>query len=387
MNNRSLTRFSRTLFALSLVASTLLGCQKLDPAQVVAGGKPAASGSRAGSAVDLPKIDYTGALSEEQKSLVVATVDGQNITQGELLNNAGSALFRMRTELANKEYMTMRKGLEELIDKQLLAKEAAARGTTAEELLKTEVAARLTPASDEELMGFFEQNRRRFPPTATFEEHRAELAEVYMGRKGEAVKMEFLKGLREKSQVKVTLPYPELPTVQVSVDDDPRKGIAEAPVTIIEWSDFQCPYCKKNGETLKQVKDRYGDKVAIVFRDFPLPFHDKAPKAAEAAECADDQGKFWEFHDRLFQNQGGLDVEGLKKAGEEVGLDMGKFSSCLDSGRYSGEIAKDMADGQAAGVTGTPATFINGKMVSGALPMDTYVAIIDSELAKKGVPN
>lgn len=393
MNNRSVNRpvvrsvFFRPVFALSVVALGMLGCQKLDPGQVVTGGKSTSGAVKAGGAIDLPKIDYTGALTEEQKALVVATVDGQNITQGELLNSAGSGLFRMRTELANKEYMTLRKGLEELIDKQLLEKEAQARGTTPEELIKTEVGARITPASDEELLGFFEQNRRRFPPTATFEEHREELREVYMGRKGEAVKMEFLKGLREKSAVKVTLPYPELPTVQVSVDDDPRLGTADAPVTIIEWSDFQCPYCKKNGETLKKVKEHYGDKVAIVFRDFPLPFHDKAQKAGEASECADEQGKFWEYHDQLFQNQSALDIDGLKKAGEALGLDMGKFSACLDSGKFASEIAKDLAEGQAAGVTGTPASFINGKMVSGALPMDTYMAIIDSELTRKGVPN
>lgn len=374
----------RSVAVLSLLSvAAFVGCEKLDPAAVVTGNKSAASGTAASSEVNLGKVSYSGAMSEEEKALVVATVDGQSVTQQELFDAAGQGLFKLRTEMANKEYMTKRKGLEDLIEKRLLKKEAEARGMTEEALLKLEVDAKVQPPTDEELQNFFNQNRRRFPPEATFEQNRNQLAEVFQGRKADMARAEYLRSLKEKSKVEVFLPYPELPTVQVSVDDDPRLGPADAPVTIIEWSDFQCPYCEKNGAILKQVKEKYGDKVAIVFRDFPLPFHDKAPKAAMASECADDQGKFWEYHDKLFANQSALDVNGLKKAAEELSLDMAKFNACLDSEKYKAEVDKDMADGKVAGVTGTPASFINGKMVSGALPIETYSAIIDSELKKK----
>ncbi|MFM7204460.1 MAG: DsbA family protein [Myxococcota bacterium] len=358
---------------------TFSACQKLDPTEIVTGSKELPT-----QEINLGKVSYASSLSEEEKAKVVATVEGQPVTQGELLDSAGSALFRLRTELANKEYMTLRKGLDELIEKRLLEKESQSRGLEVNALLDADVYSKVTAPTDEELQGFFNQNRRRFGPDATFEQHAAELREVFSGRKREQAKAEYVQGLKTKSKVTVTLPYPEMPTVTVSADDDPRMGSADAPVTIIEWSDFQCPYCKRNGETLKEVKQRYGDKVSVVFRDFPLPFHKEAPKASEAAECADEQGKFWEFHDKLFSNQQALDVGSLKKNAEELQLDMAKFTACLDSGKYKSEIDKDMAEGKVAGVTGTPATFINGKMLSGALPIDTYAAIIDAELAKAG---
>lgn len=358
---------------------TLSACQKLDPTELVSGSKELPT-----QEINLGKVSYTSSLSEEEKAKVVATVDGQPVTQGELLEVAGSSLFRLRTEMANKEYMTLQRGLNELLEKRLLDKESQARGMEVQALLDADVYSKVPPPTDDELQGFFNQNRRRFGPDATFEQHAAELREVFTGRKREQAKGEYVQGLKAKAKVTLSLPYPETPTIAVSADDDPRMGSADAPVTIIEWSDFQCPYCKRNGDTLKEVKARYGDKVTVVFRDFPLPFHKEAPKASEAAECADEQGKFWEYHDKLFSNQQALDIGALKKNAEELQLDMGKFTTCLDSGKYKTEIDKDMAEGKVAGVTGTPATFINGKMFSGALPIDTYAAVIDAELTKLG---
>jgi len=220
------------------------------------------------------------------------------------------------------------------------------------------------------------------PPGTTFESKRAELLEAFMGRKVQREKGTYVEGLRDTAKVTTLLPYPDLPIADISSDDDPRKGPADAPIEIVEWSDYQCPYCKRNVPVMAKVIEKYGDKVSIVFRDFPLPFHKKAQKAAEAANCAGEQDRYWDFHDKLFANQSKIDIDDLKALAGELKLDQSAFDSCLDSGKFADEIAKDLAEGKMAGVTGTPASFINGKMVNGAQPFSTYQAVIDSELAR-----
>jgi protein-disulfide isomerase len=170
--------------------------------------------------------------------------------------------------------------------------------------------------------------------------------------------------------------------VEVSADDDPSIGPEDAPVTIIEFSDYECPFCAKVEPTIMQVLEAYGDDVRFVYRDFPLDSHRDAQKAAEAAECADDQGKFWEYHDLLFANQGNLGVSSLRQFASDLDLDVDAFNDCLDSDKYEDEVKKDFQDGQAAGVGGTPAFFINGQLVSGAQPFSVFKQVIDAELAK-----
>jgi protein-disulfide isomerase len=181
---------------------------------------------------------------------------------------------------------------------------------------------------------------------------------------------------------------PQTPSepVEVSIDDDAIKGDPNAPVTIIEFSDYECPFCGKYFEqTYPQIKEEYVDtgKVRLVFRDFPLGFHDYAQKAGEAAECAGEQGKYWEMHDKLFENQDSLDVSSLKQYAQDIGLDTASFNSCLDSGMMEDEVKSDMDEGQDYGVTGTPAFFINGIPLTGAQPFSAFKEIIDAELAKQ----
>lgn len=173
--------------------------------------------------------------------------------------------------------------------------------------------------------------------------------------------------------------------ITARADDDPVLGSKDAPVEIIEFSDFQCPFCGKFfSETLPLLKQKYigSGKAKIVFRDFPLGFHQFAQKASEASECADEQGKYWEMHDKIFENQGSLDTASLKKYAQEIGLDAVKFNACLDSGKFASEVQKDLADGQSYGVSGTPSFFINGITVVGAQPFSVFEQIIESELAK-----
>jgi protein-disulfide isomerase len=177
---------------------------------------------------------------------------------------------------------------------------------------------------------------------------------------------------------------PEEPTiVEVSEDDDPSLGSADAPVVIVEFSDFQCPFCGRfSAETFPLIKENYIDtgKVRLVYRDLPLPFHPDAQETAEAAECADDQGKFWEYHDAIFENQDSLDTTSLKQYAKDIGLNTEDFNSCLDSGKHTQEVKKDFSDAGAAGVTGTPTFFINGIKVVGAQPYSVFQQIIESEL-------
>ncbi len=164
--------------------------------------------------------------------------------------------------------------------------------------------------------------------------------------------------------------------------EDPTIGPNDAKVKIMEYSDFQCPYCSRVVPTLKQVEEEYGDKVQVTFRNYPLSFHQYAQKAAEAGECANAQGKFWEMHDMMFSKQNALRTEDLKSYAGQLGLDQAKFDSCLDNGDMAAEVTKDFDAGTSAGVQGTPAFFINGEFVSGAQPFEKFKEVIDKKLAE-----
>ncbi len=168
-------------------------------------------------------------------------------------------------------------------------------------------------------------------------------------------------------------------------DDDPVEGSADAKVTIVEFSDFQCPFCGRfYNDTLQQVRKDYIDtgKAKLVYRDFPLSFHPEAQKAAEAGECADEQGRFRGMHDKIFENQQSMSLASYKQWAKDIGLKSAQFDQCLDSGKYASEIQKDFADGSAAGVSGTPSFFINGQRIVGAQPYSVFKQVIEAELAK-----
>jgi protein-disulfide isomerase len=306
----------------------------------------------------------------------LAVVGGEPITAAEFEELAGPRLFAMRTQ----EYNQKRGLLEEAIDTRLLEKEGKARGISADELLRVEVDAKVPAVTEAEQKEFYEKNKARFgarPEAEALKQIEAGLRQERMRERRAA----YVKELRTKAGVRILLDPPRAPVG--ASDDDPVKGPAKAPITIVEFSDFQCPYCARVNPTLKQVEERYGEKVKVVFRDFPLvQIHKDAAKAAEAGECAQDQGKFWEMHDKLFSNQAKLQVEALKQSATEIGLDAASFNECLDSGKYASEWQKDMDEGARYGVTGTPAFFVNGRLISGAQPLEAFTTIIDEELAR-----
>jgi protein-disulfide isomerase len=190
----------------------------------------------------------------------------------------------------------------------------------------------------------------------------------------------------EPAQVKEVKPTqePAAPTINVSADDDDVLGDEDAPVTIIEFSDYECPFCARfYSQTLPAIKEKYIDtgKAKLIFRDFPLGFHADAQKAAEAAECAGEQGKYWEMHDKIFENQQAIDVASLKQYAGDIGLNATAFDQCLDSGAMADEVKKDLADGQAYGISGTPSFFINGVALVGAQPFSAFEQVIESQLS------
>lgn len=177
-------------------------------------------------------------------------------------------------------------------------------------------------------------------------------------------------------------PKPAVPLQNFTITkDDHVRGNFNAPITLVEYSDFECPYCERIYPTFKQILNQYPDQVRLVYKHYPLSFHPNAQKAAEAAECANEQGKFWEYHDQLFDNQtAGFSLDKFKIWAESLGLNAVQFSKCLDSGKYASKVAAEEADGQSRGVTGTPGTFVNGQFVSGAVPFQSFKTIIDQLL-------
>jgi len=200
------------------------------------------------------------------------------------------------------------------------------------------------------------------------------------GQKKQKELSDFIKKLRKQADISIKL---QRHRVKVQVDDDdPSKGPKSAPILLVEFSEFQCPFCKRTRPTLDKILNKYGSKVRYIFRDFPLSFHKQAKSAANAANCAQEQGKYWEFFEQLWKSQGKHSNEKLIEIGQGIGLSMSPFKACVESEKYFSEIDKDQKAGSEMGVTGTPAYFVNGVFLSGAQPYERFEEIIEEELAK-----
>lgn len=299
----------------------------------------------------------------------VAMIDGQPITQSELDEKVSQQLYEVRQQ-----------ALEQMLAERLLDKEAKVQGVTREALLEKEINAKVTEPTQAEIDQVWEANKARLPGK-TKEQVQPEIVKFLKEQKKPPIQQSFLKSLRSKYKVQVLM---EPARVAVGVDDDPSRGPAAAKVTIVEFSDFQCPFCSRVEGTVKQVLENYKDKVRFVYRDFPLSMHPLAPKASEAAQCANEQGKFWEYHDALYADQSKLAVADLQATAERLGLKGDAFKTCLESGKFAAEVSKDMQDGTKAGVSSTPSFFINGIPVVGAQGYEAFSEVIDRELAKPG---
>lgn len=312
-----------------------------------------------------------------QEEKIVASYEGRKITEKELLKESRSAIMKQLAKI----YQVQRNILDRMISEDLLERESKGQKLTKAELITKNVTSKVKDATDAELKAFYNRVRNsRNYRGKKFEDAKPILKRHYRSEKSQEFMSDYLDTLFAKYKVSLAL---DRPTSEVSVDDDPGMGNPKAPVVIIEFSDFQCPYCKKTRPVIDRIMKDYKGKVYYVFRDFPLSFHKQAKDAASAAHCAGEQGKYWEYNDQLWKKQGKLKkLETLDEIAVELKLDQNKFKSCLKSKKYHAEVDKDMKEGATAGVSGTPAYFINGVFLSGAQPYEAFKEIIDEELAK-----
>jgi protein-disulfide isomerase len=315
----------------------------------------------------------SGALAESPTD-VVATVGDQTITRAELEKAVKAELI----EVDNKRYEILEEGLNNLVAEKLLSIEAKSLGKSSEDFQKELMTASVAEPTDAEIQKIYDENKEQLGGK-TLEEVKGRIVE-FLKQQNRAQKAQtLLTELRTKHKTELKLTPPV-----VEVGDGGRTsrgGAAGAPITIIGFSDYECPYCKKGEEVIAEVMLLYGDKVRYVHRDYPLPFHKNARPAAEAARCAGEQGKFWEVHDALFKAPT-LEGSAVVDAAVAAGADKAKLEACLADGHIKTMIDEDMTAGGDVGVTGTPAFFVNGRMLSGAQPVERFKAIIDAELAK-----
>ena len=307
---------------------------------------------------------------------VVATLGEAAITAADLDRAVGNRLMRARTD----EYNIRRAVLDELVANKLLAAEAKRRGMTVDDLLKQEVDAKVVVPALADIEPFYEATKERYGNVAKDDAIR-QIFESMQRQKSAARRADFVRQLREAAHVRVALDPPriELPVT------GPTRGKAGAPVTIVEYSDFECPFCGRATSTMRKVLDQYSGSVQVIYRDFPLPSHRGAARAAEAAHCAGDQGKYWEMNDRLFAKGGAITDGDIRKAALELQLDEKELAACLDSGKHTATWKASQAEGESAGVQSTPTFFINGRMIAGAAPYEMFAQVIDDELTRAGI--
>ncbi len=315
------------------------------------------------------------ASSAGDQNEVVAYVGNEPITKQDLDKQAATKLAQIRQQ----EYDTRRQVLEKMLQDQLSAKEAKARGISADDLTKQEIDQKVTPPTQDEVSKFFEDNKARMGGR-TLDQVQNDIKNYLQQQKAAARRHDFFKELMDKEHVTILLDPPRV-NVPMRAEETAR-GPKDAPVTIVEFSDFQCPFCKKAYTMVEDLVKQYPDKVRLVYRDYPLQFHPQAFPAAEAAHCAGDQGKYWEYAGNLMTVEGSLQEDDLKKRAGDLGLDVAAFSTCIQGDKHEPAIKASFEEGSGLGVTGTPTFFINGRMVVGARPVEELKAMIDEEIGR-----
>jgi protein-disulfide isomerase len=306
----------------------------------------------------------------------VAEVDHRAILASDLQKYAGRELSLQRENL----YKLEKQKLEEYISAFLLTQEAKKRGVSVEAVLDQEVNSKILPVGDDEIDVFYKSNKARI--AVDLDKVREQIRSYLRNQKIQAQKALFFESLRSKAKVVTYLKPPPVFRAELSLAGEPFKGSETAPVTIVKFEDFHCPFCKQVQPTFNELLSRYNGKVKLVHKDLPLEsLHPQARQAAEAARCAYEQGKFWEYHDKLYANSPKASADDLKSYAKEVGLNVDSFERCFASGKYKAVVQQDLNEGARLGLTGTPTLFINGREISGNQPLEAFEAIIDDELA------
>jgi protein-disulfide isomerase len=314
---------------------------------------------------------------ESDRARLFATVNGQPITSGDVEDALRPLIFEIQEQIYDLRKSTLAVKINDL----LLEQEARKRKQTTRELYEAEVVGKARQVTEADALAFYQQNKAKIP--GEFAPLKTQIIE-YLSRQ-ERLKREtaFSDDLRKAAKIENFLSPPEPPAYSIATDDQPMRGSPSAPVTIIEFTDFQCPACASTQPLLEELVKEYGDKVRLVVRDFPLTQHANALKAAEAAEAAREQGKYWEFIALLFQNQSALEVEKLKEYATRLGLDRKRFDDALATGKYSEKVRRDLSDGTRIGISSTPSVFINGRLVR-EKTRETLKSAVEAALKSSG---
>ncbi len=309
----------------------------------------------------------------QDQGKVVATVGSRPITEGEVESRIKSQLAVMESQI----YALKRKTIQSIADDYILQQAANESHLSVTEYMKRQGGT--GAVSDEDAQRYYDQHKAQY--RQPYAQVRASILDTILAQREQARRRTILAKLRSRDPLRVMI---DPPRVELKVAGHPERGPADAPITIAEFGDFQCPFCSRVVPTLTGLREKYGDQLKIVFFDFPLPFHVHAMDAAKAARCAGDQRKFWEYHDALFADQSKLAPADLKVTAARLGLDRAKFAACFDHGGHQEAIQRDAAEGRQFGVTGTPSFFIDGRPLTGAQPQSEFEAVIDDELARAG---
>jgi protein-disulfide isomerase len=310
------------------------------------------------------------------KAGVVAKLGGEEITEDMLIGDDKMDFF----ELKKREYELKMNQLNKLMVDKLIGAEAKKAGMSIDDFVNKKIIKQEIKISDKDYKKFVAD--KHIPESQLNPQIKERIISYMQGTKKQEMIQEYIGKLTKSEPVEVYFTRPKL-MVNVEQGAGPWMGGEKAPVTVVEFSDFQCPFCSRAAETVSDLKKKYGDKVKVVFRHFPLPMHKEARGASEASMCVNEQGtaKFWKYHDILFKNQDKLDNANLEKFAKDAGADTKKFKECFDSKKYAAVVQKDMEYGEKVGVKSTPTFFINGELVSGALPLEAFSESIDEQLA------
>ena len=301
---------------------------------------------------------------------VLAEIDGTKLTLADLELRRPNGLFQAR----NAFYETTRKVVDEVVNEYVLEKQAKAENLTVAELLERHVNSTIEKDPPDEALRVYYEGVETTEP---YDVVKGQILDSLRQRRMAKAKAAYLKSLLAESKITIRV---GVPRAQVALKDTPVRGGRDAAVLVVEYADYECPYCQQAQPALDKLEGEYKGKLAMAYKDTPLPMHPHAQKAAEAAHCAGAQGKYWEYHDLLFKSQK-LEIPQLKEQARELKLDGAAFDKCLDSGEQSGLVKVQLGEAQALGLQGTPSFFINGRFFSGSLSYEALRGVVEEEIA------
>jgi protein-disulfide isomerase len=309
---------------------------------------------------------------------VVATVGDEVITESQLEELAGASLVSLRQQIYDAKVNSLRSEIFE----RLLVKAAEAEDMTRDDYLAKQIAEKATEPDEGDIVKIMTQYRARLAEDDV--QARQQVVQALKQQQQRTSMEDLRKELFAAAGVKILL---DPPRVEVKIaDGTPTRGTPGAPIVLVEYTDYQCPFCARVQPTINTLLERYDGQILHVFKNLPLPNHAQAQLAGEAAYCAQDQGQYWQFHDWLFENQRTLNRESMIAQAGEMGMDAEAFEACIEKQTYAGRVVTDAQEARSFGITGTPGFLVNGRVLSGAQPLETFEAVINEELERKGIP-